>query len=158
MKKLSPMILILVLVFSQAARADEAKQRQLSEELLLAMHVDKNMPVLRQMMVNALIPPIIEGQLQGQPEKAQALIKTISDSFAQGFTWENLKQDYVNLYAGMFSAEELQALIDFFKSPVGLKYVEKSPELAQKSMEIGQKKGMELAEQIDQALKAQKEK
>ncbi len=58
----------------------------------------------------------------------------------------------------MFSEDELRALIESFKSPAGTKYVEKSPDVARKSMEIGQRRGMEIGRKIDEELRAMESK
>ncbi len=154
MKKSLLLATISVLVLCQFLYADEAAQRKLAEDLLVSMQVDKNLPAIREMLLNSLIPPMIEAQLRDDPVRAQQLIKKISDVFSQGFTWDSLKQDYIDLYAQTFSEDELRALTEFFKTPVGRKYAEKSPELARKSMEIGQRKGAELGRNIDDELKA----
>jgi hypothetical protein len=158
MKKTLLAVSVAVLMLSQVAYADEATHRQLAENLLISMHVDKNLPVIRQILVNAILTPLVEGQMKTEPAEAQLLIQKISDLFAQEFTWEKLKPDYTSLYAEMFTEEELRALTAFFNTPIGKKYVEKSPELARKSMEIGQRKGMELGNKIEEELKSMKQK
>jgi uncharacterized protein len=154
MKKALLLAMFSVFAACQVLYADEATHRQLAEELLLSMRVDKNFPAIREMMINSLVPPMIQGQFRDDPMKAQRVIAKISEVFARDFTWDNLKKDYIDLYAQMFTEDELKALTEFFKTSAGIKYVEKSPELARKSMEIGQRKGMELGRKIDEELKA----
>jgi hypothetical protein len=158
MRRTLLLAVVLVLALSQVLYADETTHRQLAGELLISMRVDKNFPAIREMMINSLIPPMIQGQLRDDPVKAQRVIGKISEVFTRDFTWDNLKQDYIDLYAQMFTEDELRSLIEFFKSPAGTKYVEKSPEVARKSMEIGQRKGMELGRKIDEELKAMERK
>ena len=45
-----------------------------------------------------------------------------------------LQPAYVTAYAEVFSADELRALITFFRSPAGQAYLDKSPELDRKLM------------------------
>lgn len=158
MKKTILAVLAAVFMLSPSVHADEQAHRQLAEELLVSMQVDKNLPAIRQILVNAILTPLVEGQMRIDPGEAQQLVQKISDLFAQEFTWDKLKQDYTNLYAEMFSDDELRALIAFFKTPAGKKYVERSPELARKSMEIGQRKGMELGNRIEEELKSMTKK
>lgn len=53
------------------------------------------------------------------------------------------------VYAKHFSADELDGLIDFYKSPIGQKMITKMPELTADSMQIG----MEISEEILERLK-----
>jgi uncharacterized protein len=158
MKKSFLLALASVFVLCHVLYADEAAHHQLAEELLISMGVDKNLPAMREMMVNTLVPPMIQGQLRDDPLRAQRVIAKISEVFARDFTWDGLKKDYIGLYAQMFTEDELKTLAEFFNSPVGKKYVEKGPEVARKSMEIGQRKGMELGRKIDDELKAMNSK
>ncbi|MEI8245260.1 MAG: DUF2059 domain-containing protein [Lentisphaerota bacterium] len=50
--------------------------------------------------------------------------------------WGNLKDQFVNLYADIFSAEELDALIKFYESPTGRKLIEKQPEIQKKIAQL----------------------
>lgn len=47
------------------------------------------------------------------------------------------KERMVALYAQTFSKEEIEALIMFYKTPTGRKFLDKSPELMKLSVEIG---------------------
>ena len=40
--------------------------------------------------------------------------------------WE---EKFAKIYAAVFTTEELQGLIDFYKSPIGKKFLEKQPQL-----------------------------
>ena len=40
------------------------------------------------------------------------------------------------MYAEVFTEQELRELADFYTSPIGKKYVEKQPEMAQAAMKI----------------------
>ena len=48
--------------------------------------------------------------------------------------------DKIKVYADTFTEEELKGLISFYKSPVGQKFIEKTPELMKRSMELSQKR------------------
>jgi hypothetical protein len=49
-----------------------------------------------------------------------------------------MKPVYVSLYAETFTPDELQGLIDFYKTPVGQKYIEKQPQLQAAIMQKSQ--------------------
>lgn len=50
--------------------------------------------------------------------------------------WEQHKDQVASLYAGTFSAEELDSLVKFCESPAGKKFIDKQPEIQQKSLAL----------------------
>ncbi|MGA1197950.1 MAG: DUF2059 domain-containing protein, partial [Candidatus Latescibacterota bacterium] len=55
-----------------------------------------------------------------------------------------IKADYIELYAEVFTEDELKGLINFYESPIGKAYIKKQPELTQKSMMLSQKMMMKV--------------
>ena len=51
------------------------------------------------------------------------------------FSWANMKEMFVDIYAEVFTAEELNDIIAFYESPQGQKFVEKQPELTRVTMQ-----------------------
>jgi len=58
---------------------------------------------------------------------------------SEQLSWENMKNDYINVYAEVFTKEELKGLTEFFNSPIGAAYGEKTPELSMKLMNMATK-------------------
>lgn len=56
--------------------------------------------------------------------------------------------DFANLYAQTFTAEEMKAVADFYRSGPGAKFIAKTPELMQKGAEIGMKYSAKIAEEM----------
>jgi hypothetical protein len=81
-------------------------------------------------------------------EEAQKFSQEMMDTIYKVLDWDNLKKDYVKIYADTFTEDELQGIINFYKSPAGKKFVEKTPELMQKAMEISQRQMGELMPKI----------
>ena len=52
------------------------------------------------------------------------------------------------MYAANFTVEELRQVTAFYRGPVGQKFLEKMPVIAQQSMAIGQKLGQEIAGEL----------
>ncbi len=48
--------------------------------------------------------------------------------------WESVKQSYINIYSDVYSNEELKALIEFYRTPLGKKVLDNMQELTQKTM------------------------
>ncbi|MCF0063471.1 DUF2059 domain-containing protein [Dyadobacter chenwenxiniae] len=86
---------------------------------------------------------------------------TVPDSIWQQFQGEFLKtslDDLVNMlepvYSKSLSQDDLQQLIAFYQTPIGVKYAAKTPAIMQESMQVGQQWGMKIANEFQEKLKA----
>ena len=127
--------------------ADDQAHKKLAEQLLLTMQVDKQVDSAydrikatqkdRLKEMNAT-PDVIESQ------------EKILDMMSKEMGWAKLKDDYVAAYADTFTDEDLQGLVNFYKSPVGQKLVTKTPDLTTKIMDISQKRMKEILPQMQE--------
>jgi uncharacterized protein len=58
------------------------------------------------------------------------------------------------VYEKHLTKGDLQKLIDFYKTPVGVKFAHKTPLIMQESMQVGQEWGMKIGQQFQEKLKA----
>ena len=65
---------------------------------------------------------------------------------------DNLLLKMVPIYKSQFSHEEIKGLIEFYESPLGKSFTEKSVKLLPQTMQIGQQWGMEIGTKIQQDL------
>ena len=65
-------------------------------------------------------------------------------------SWEKMEPDIRNIYLQNFTSDEINALVDFYKSPTGQKFVEKMPNITQESMIIGQQMALQAMPAIQQ--------
>jgi hypothetical protein len=56
--------------------------------------------------------------------------------------------DFANLYAQTFTAEEMKAVADFYRSGPGAKFITMTPELMKKGAEIGMKYSSKIADEL----------
>ncbi|RKY36008.1 MAG: hypothetical protein DRP78_04710 [Candidatus Omnitrophota bacterium] len=140
MKKVFVLIVISLAMFITSVNAQENVRRKLAEDLLtltkVKENIEKSFDMVRQMQMEQL------GDLSNsdmESEKDASLQGKIMDVIAEEMSWENLKEDYTELYAETFTKEELEGIIAFYKTSIGKKFIEKQPELMQKSMQISQK-------------------
>ncbi|WP_434341106.1 DUF2059 domain-containing protein [Motilimonas cestriensis] len=56
--------------------------------------------------------------------------------FRQAMSWDALIDPMTKIYMESYTTEELQALVDFFGSPIGQSFIKKSPEVNQKSVAV----------------------
>ncbi len=62
-------------------------------------------------------------------KKSSAIIREV-------LTWEKLQKVIIKAYQDNFTEEDLQAMITFYKSPAGQKFLLKTPEITKTSMAI----------------------
>ncbi len=87
-----------------------------------------------------------ESILREHQEKAR-------EKLDEHLAWEAIKDDLIDLYLPLFSAEEFEQLADFYQSDVGRKLMENLPRLSSESMAIAQQRWDEhLAQEIQQVL------
>ncbi len=84
-----------------------------------------------------------------QKEKVRAFQKKVMAKVVDFISWEKMKNDYIKLYADVYTEEELKALIEFLKSPAGQKMVKKNPQLMQKTMVLMQQKMQQLIPELE---------
>jgi hypothetical protein len=74
------------------------------------------------------------------------------------FSWSKMEGMFVEIYAEVFTVEELEGIISFYESPAGQKFITKQPELMAKTMEKMQIVMAELMPAIQQeAMKVHEE-
>jgi hypothetical protein len=122
-----------VRVQSQNAEAEAA-----ARELVATIKLDEQFKALLPMVFKAMKPTIV----QNRPDVDRdfdALVPLLQQKMNSRFN--ELVDAMVVIYASNFSAEELRELIAFYKSPIGQKYLQKTPMIAQQTMAAGQKFG-----------------
>lgn len=134
-------IVILALGFSfmiGSAQAQTEAHLKLSEKLLTVMELQKTIE-----QSFGAVKKMIPGQDNPTGASKRAL-----DMIMKELSWENIKADYIQLYAEVFTESEIQGLIKFYQSPAGQAFVKKQPELTQKSMMLSQKMMMKIMPQL----------
>lgn len=117
--------------FAFSANAQDqpsAKNIALAEELVSVMHLEQGVGFglgkLKQIQEKTA------ASLGSSPESKAMLQKSMDSSMNAAsliMSWDKLKPIYVDAYASTFTPDELQGAIDFYKSPIGQKWVEKQP-------------------------------
>jgi hypothetical protein len=113
-----------------------------ARELVTAARAADNLKTLLPMIMQQLKPTIVQGRPEVErdfdvilPQVVEAM-RARSDAFVDAIAV---------IYAHNFTADELRQLTAFYRGPVGQKFLEKMPLIAQESMTMGQKFGQELA-------------
>ncbi len=96
--------------------------------------------------------------LQGQTlsDEQRRVIELAPKRFAevmrQEFSWATVKDIYVQIYRESFTEEEVQGLIAFYVSPAGQAYVNKMPQVMQRSMFVMQQRMQPLMAKMKEAM------
>ena len=146
------MIALSLICLSGAALADDATPAQpdparvaAARDLLEVTGVTKQMDGMAQAMTR--------GFAKGANASSSEAGKKMSDQFDESMKkllayQDQMITDFANLYAETFTAEEMKAVADFYRSGPGAKFVAKTPELMKKGAEIGMKYSTKIAEEM----------
>lgn len=133
---------VLGLVGPGWSQGPSPESRAAARELVETMRAAEQLKTLFPMIIQQLKPAIV----QNRPE-----VEKDYDSFMpQILVQANARMaEFVDsialVYAQHFSAEELRAITQFYKAPVGQKFIQLMPRIMQDSMAVGQKFGESLA-------------
>jgi hypothetical protein len=75
-----------------------------------------------------------------------ALMPMLADAFAPYYS--AMVDDIATVYANNFTAAELREIEAFYRQPIGQKLLEKTPVLAQQSMQVGQDASRKAADDL----------
>ncbi len=139
MKK-SIILMIATMIFL-VAPAVAGQKEDLAKEMLSLIDMHKMMD---QMV--AQVQQIQAAQLKGLniPEKDQEKVlqfqSKVTKKIFDAMSWDKLEPEYITLFSTVYTVEELKAIVEFYKSPVGQSMLKKQPMLMQKTMQIAQSK------------------
>jgi hypothetical protein len=92
--------------------------------------------------IQASLAGVVAAQAQRYPD-VPGLEQVMREFLARHVTWNAMKDEYAELYAGAFTEEELREMTAFYRTPAGQKLARATPQLS--------RLGGELAERIMRA-------
>lgn len=138
--KIFLLLAVIVIACSLGVSAQDDAYRASVEKLLLLTKqdqlVDEMFQQIQQVQLNQL------QQMNLPQEQYPVVEKYFGQIYAlmkAEMGWEQMKDDFIQIYMAVYTEAEIQGLIAFYESPVGRKTIEKMPLLSQQSLEIGQK-------------------
>ncbi len=136
--------------------------KQLAEELLLLTETDKTLEstfeMVKQLQMDQLKKiPLPKELSEEDAEKIASMQEKIIDIISEEMGWDKIKENIIDIYVDVFTKEELEGIIAFYKTPVGQKLIKKQPELMQKSMQIAQKQLTTIMPKVQKAIKDMQE-
>ncbi len=117
-------------LFGSSLWAQDNTKAAAAEALLEASRVKEMMEQMyAQMpqMIAGLMPP--RSPDGPSAEQMQTLMERALTFIDERIGYETLKPDYIELYTDTYSEEDLVALTEFMESPLGQRFLDKTPEL-----------------------------
>jgi len=159
MKRLTAMLVLLLgaTVASAAPASSESV-----EALLEITQTETTMNNMYADVEKALDQQMAQIMLQARPNDAQrealeAMQRDIRSALKNELSWASLKPAYVQLYQESLTQEEVDGLLEFYRTPSGQALIHKMPVIARKSIALSQEKVRplvaRLVSSIQQALK-----
>ncbi len=144
-RSLVPMALAATFAFAGAlsARADAVTKQQKIEELFKLIRIDKSLQQVASQQVTqaqSLMKTMFPGvKLSADEQKdIDAFLQKIMAITQDAVSWPKLEPQFVDVYAGTYSEEEIDGMLAFYRSPTGTAMIAKQPEIITKSQAISQ--------------------
>ncbi|MDM1763912.1 MULTISPECIES: DUF2059 domain-containing protein [unclassified Acinetobacter] len=144
MKKFKTLLLsglILITPYTFATPASDQQVQKLIEVMkinqLLQQTIQQIRPQLDQ-QAYTIVQNIVQHEKLNPQEQivANELADQLHEQNKKSISWDKMQPIYQKIYKDIYTAEEVQAQIDFYSSQVGQSILAKSPVVAQESMKI----------------------
>jgi uncharacterized protein len=154
MNRFLPFAVAFVLILPLVARADDASRHAKAEQMVTLAHVDRlNNQVLDTILQQtaAIATQNAGGSLT--PDKKAALDafqKKLVALLEPQIGWKAMEPAFADIYAKLFTEQQMDAIIAFYKSPAGMALMDKMPEINQQANQMVQSKILTLQPQVRQ--------
>ncbi len=143
----------------RAADDDATARKAAAAELMDALHMEALVDTSSKRILTYLdqVTDSMEKRPGVKPEQVadvHALSEELHTMVKQNLGWDAVKAEVTQVYADDFTEAELKEINAFYHTPVGLKLVDKQPELTEKLNASIQQKSKALGPQIQQKLQA----
>lgn len=149
------LILLVLIAFAVPALADEAKPAADPARIAAARDLMQVTGVTRQLegMMDAMKQGFAKGAANApdttKSKQATEEFNTFLDKFMS--YREAMLNDFAELYAENFTAEEMKTVADFYRSGTGAKFIAMTPALMQRGAAIGMKYSQKILEEAKAA-------
>jgi hypothetical protein len=116
-----------------------------ARELVVAAQAANNIKALLPIVVQRLKPAIVQGRAEVDRDYDAIMPVLLQGLLARA---DAMLDDIAIVYARNLTIDEIKQLTDFYRSPVGQKFLQKMPVIFQESMALGQRWGEEAAGEL----------
>ncbi len=159
MKRIFLAVICIVMLTSTVATADQAGEKKAVLKMLEITNA-RNMSVQIMKSMEAMMDRQFQTEtVKLSPKGQEALMAIRKDTvkwLQENFSWDQMKDMYVDIYTQVFTEDEINQLVQFYQSPLGKKMLAKMPELIrltfEKSQALVQKKMPLFQEKLQKSL------
>ncbi|WP_215776908.1 DUF2059 domain-containing protein [Paludibacterium sp. B53371] len=135
MRKLLAISLVLLGVLTVPANAEEVTDADV-RQLLVVMHMQDNLQVIKSQMINHMIQMADDEAAQRNdftPEAREKLHRVLLSFFTTVYnkilSWDKIEPVYLEVYKDNYTDDELKGMLQFYSSPAGQAVIRKSPKI-----------------------------
>jgi uncharacterized protein len=150
-----PIIVAMLLWCASPVRADEASKSAKAEELLQLTQGDQLMKSMEPMM-KGMLAQADKDMSAEQRAKVGDLQEKILELVATNLN--KAKPALVKVYSDTYSEDEIDGILAFYKSPAGKAFIQKMPEVMQRSMPVMMQMIGDLQPELKKMMEGIKEK
>jgi hypothetical protein len=126
-----------------------------ARQLLVATNTDAQFTTIIPLMFRQM-----RQSLPAQGPQQQNEVNQVFDEIQKQFLDRRgeILDQIARLYAAKFTAEEMNALAEFYRSPIGQKFIAAMPELAADAMRLGTAWGQQIGREAEQKIREELQK
>jgi hypothetical protein len=137
------------LLIISAGAAAESNQQRLAGELLDLTAMDASIEQTARQMGELMVAQLAQLPVaRAHQVESQRYLERIRLLILATMTWENLRADYIEAYTETFTEAELGALVEFFRTSEGHRYIEQLQNLQQRALSINERHAQRIAPAI----------
>lgn len=137
---------------SGQAQADEAERRHYASLIADQMQLETAFADVTRVIVPLIEPSIRQGFPQASEDQVAEAMTLLENAFDEATP--EFVAEMVDIYASLFTLEELQALSSFLETPEGARFAELQPELTRQGQVMGEALGQQIVQRIVPQLNA----
>lgn len=149
------LLIALALCLPLSARADDASLHAKAKELVTLLHTDRMVTQLSDSLKkradDAAEKAIGANPTPENKTKLTDFEKTISDTVDAQLGWTAMETALTDVYAKTFTEDELTSIIAFYKSPAGMAFLDKTPDVNAQVKDLSTAKINAASAQLNQA-------
>lgn len=140
---------VLVLAGPMRAQSLPPDAAAAAKELIEASRAADQFKTILPLISQQLKPAIVQGrpEVERDYDRIMPLMTEIASRQVA-----RMSDDMAAIYARNFSIEEMRQITAFYRSPIGQKFLERFPAIAQQSVAVGQKFGESLVQEMQKVM------
>lgn len=149
-------VLLLAAPFASAQQPTEAEVDRLLEVMRAKETLDAIMPQVQASQQQMVAQLTADEQLSAQErERIERSAIESSAQMAEMLSWDKMAPLYRDIYSTTFSAEDIDAMIEFYSSPAGQNLLDKMPQLMENTMAAVQQMIVPMLQELEQDIAAE---